>query len=228
MNYLTQINDKNEQIQDYITIIKCDYADVEIIGLLKEESFNINLSAQLSSSLVAAANESTIKGMAKAFGEKMFGNIFKSFSDTILHDYKSAYSTVKTYESSGDIQISFSIDYIPNTLSNKSYKQIIEEVSKLTQPEISKDRYAYMHSGIYDHLAVKDFIGNYKAFDGQLISVSIGNWFKASGLFCTSAIPTFSTAFDEDGEPMFLTINFTFEPYRILTAEDIASMFSLA
>ena len=220
MDYIKENLDA-EDISDFIVFISSQYAGVDIIGLLKDETFNIPLGASLSGSLAAQAKEGVLKGINKAVLKKLFGG-----GGGLLDEaYTSIHSTIKTYGESTPFTISFAIDIIPDMYGNKSYKELLSQLTKLTAPRIGGGDAGYLYSYLYNPLSTSSFIKDYNSFDNDLICVSIGNWFKKCGLFCTTATVQQPTILDEDGIPSFITVNFTFEPYRMQTAEDIMKCF---
>jgi len=219
-------NLNDEILQDYLVTVSNSYAKIHLAGILEEDTFSISQSAQLSNSMVAQG----VEGLAKGAGKALLDKVFKGAGNT-LSGLSSIRSTIKTYESSGEISFSLSFKIYPSKFGNpSSYKEIMRQISKLTQPELTSAG-QIMVSHLYDPKMISNMLNplgdkpSYKLFDGQLVCVTIGDWFKSCGLFCTGNNVSISTRVDLEGKPLYLTWSgATFTPYRILTADDTAKM----
>jgi hypothetical protein len=217
------VNDK--EFTDYLVHINCEYAGVKLTGVMTEETFSLAKGMNPSGSLAASASTGTIKGFAKGTLKKFFGNMGSTLIDNGL---ESVTSTVKTYGSSNETSFSLTLNIYPGKFGNpSSFQEISRQISKLTQPKFLG---SLMTSYLYDNKKLEDLLNplnvtsSYKIFDGDLICITIGNWFYGCGFFCTSSNENYSTIVDESGKPLALTWNATFTHYRIMDANEIANL----
>ena len=219
-------------LQQYKVNIECKYANIKLTGIIDEETISIPLGASLSGSLAAQSREGFLKGFGKALMGKFFGKIGESSVDII----ETMGSSIKTYQNGAELSISFSAYFFPGRDFNpKNYKEIIYQISKLTQPKVKKASSVLgkavtgnahiLYSALYDPSDTKKFATDPTAFDQDLICITIGSWFSKCGLFCTSANTEISTIVDENNKPFYVKTHFTFVPYRMQTYDDIKKMF---
>ena len=244
MTDLNNTIDKNIA-EDFLVIISLRgiSADSKICGVLNNTEFSLSNSASYSEGFSNAG----VKMVADAFN-KVTKNAFEKGTDALSSGTLN--STVSTYGSSGASGFSISCNIIPGQLGMKyDLKDIVKNITALTQPNIySKSAtgstgklsvFGYtpnitatasatsLTSNLY---SVKDkarLLADPYAFDGKLIHVKIGDWFEASGLYCTSAGITNSTILDENGMPLYIKVEFSFQSYRVLSAEEISKMYKV-
>lgn len=215
MNYF---NDALE-LKDFTVVIQAHHAGVSLSGIIDQETINIPFGASLSGSLAAQAKEGFLRGTGKAIMNKLFGNLGKNAVDVV----ETMGSSIKTYQNGADLELSFSCSIFPGENGNpKDYKEIIHQLSKLTQPYVKKN---ILYSSLYDPKETSLFLKDYKVFDNELICIRIGDWFSKCGLFCTSASTELSTIRTEDNQPLYIKVNFRFVPYRMQTPDDVKKMF---
>jgi len=215
MSYLdSQLN--RGKLDDYIVIISGGGAYIG--GVIDSETLSIPLGMSPSNSIAASGKEGAIKGVLKGLGKKLFGGVAENIIDESV---KRVGSTVKTYGDTNEIGISFDVKVIPGKYGAPgSYNSITSSLARMTQPKFTEED--VMVSYLYDPGIVGELLTNPRALDGLLLHVSIGNWFQADGLFATSVSPSYSTIIDEMGKPLFMTISFSFQPYRQLNADEVA------
>ena len=210
--------DQIDQFNDYMLVIKNTKTGDTITGLIDNEDFSYSMSASLGGGSLASNLEGGARGLAKSVAGKIAGDFGKSFVDS---NFKTVLSTYKGYEDSGDISFSVSMHIFPNKLHNGSYNSIIEKIAKLTQPNTEDGK--FLKSYLYDPLETTKLAAGVDPFKGQLVHVSIGSWFLATGLFCTGSDPVQSKFVDEDGKPLYMEWTATFTPYKVLNAKEVAS-----
>lgn len=201
--------------EDYLVQIRNSKTGESIEGLLDNEDLSYSTSAQISGSFLAASLEGFTKGVASAAAGKVAGDLGRNAVDS---NYKTIASTYKTYDGAGDVGFNINMHIFPR---NEKYSDILTKIHKFTQPNTEGS--VFLHSHLYSPDDAKKLLTADDPFKGNLIHVSIGNWFLATGLFCNSNGHSFSKFVDESGKPLFMQWSASFEPYKVLTAAELAS-----
>jgi hypothetical protein len=205
------------KINDYLVVISG--GGVNLGGVLSTDTLSLSMGMSATDSVATSNVEGGIRGVGKAVAGKIAGNLGKSLVDSAP---KRVGSTVKTYGETSETSFSIDIDIIPGKYNAPgSYNGITNQIAKMTQPKFTSAD--VMVSYLYDPGVVSSLLTNPRVLDHQLLHVTIGNWFAADGLFCTSANPSYSTIIDDTGKPLFMTASFTFTPYRMLDADELSS-----
>lgn len=204
-----------EGFNDYLVQIKNTKTGEIIQGLLDNEDLSYSTSAEISGSFLAGSAEGFTKGLATAAAGKIAGDLGRS---AVESNYKTMASTYKTYESAGETGFSVNMHIFPRT---EKYNDILFRMHKLTQPNTENS--VFLHSHLYSPTDASKLLTAEDPFKGNLIHVSIGDWFLATGLFCTGANFSFSKYVDEDGKPLFMVYSASFVPYKLLTAAELSS-----
>jgi len=207
-----------EFLKNYLVQIHCRYANVSLCGYLKDDGFSFPMGMQPDSfTTIGHLIEQGAWGAIKAGAKKFVGELASGLEKHSVRD------SVKAYGVPNEISFSLSMDIIPGKDGNpSSYKEILHQIAKLTQAYFNKD--GMYETYLYNELSLKDRLKDYNAFDGQLISIQIGDWFSGSGFLITSSNVNYSTITDDEGKPLFLEWSITFEPYRQLTAEELSNL----
>ena len=212
--------DTMDQMDDYKVIVSAPSADISLTGLIDDDTFSYNSSADIGSSTIASAVEGATKGFTKGVAKKFPGG--EMISNMIGDNLKSAKSTILGYDGSPNTSFSIRTHIFPNRMGNGSYKDIELQLSKLTQPNI-KSLSDQLTSYLYEPSATAEFMTGGDPFKGKLISLSIGKWFSIMGdLFCDDISRNYSKWVDENHKPIYLEVTFSFKTYRVMSAEDIA------
>lgn len=210
--------DSLDQFSDYMVQVKNTKTGEVIKGLIDNDDLSYSMGANLGGSQMAGMAEGGLKGLAKSFAGKVAGDVGKSMID---NNFKTVLSTYKGYEDSSETSFPISMHLFPNKSGNGSYPDMIEIIAKLTQPNTEDSK--FLQSYLYDPNDTKSLALGSDPFKGQLIHVSIGDWFLATGLFCTSSNPKMTKFVDTDGKPLYAEWDATFTPYKILNAGEISS-----
>ena len=212
-------------LNDYMVHINSPVGTVT--GIIQDDSLNIPFGMSVSQSSVATATDwrNHVLTAGKAIAKKIGGELLGNAVDTYKNSVKSVKEFIKTYENSGEMDISFSMIVIPGKFGmSNSVNSIVSTLSKMTMPKVENNG---MSSFMVTASQVGALAGSWKALDNKLCFISIGDWFHTSGVFwCTSASTSISTIIDSDGKPSHLNINFVFSPYRPLTPGDISGWVS--
>ena len=209
--------DKLEEYQDYLVQIRNTKTGELIEGLLDNEDFSYTTSAELGTNFMAQSIEDVTRGGAQAIAGRIPG-VGDYARSAIGQNYKTIRSTYKAYEGASDTPFSLQLHIFAN---KKSYNQSLQILHKFTQPDTEDSK--YMHSYLYDKSEAASMLTGEDPFSGNLIHVSIGDWFFATGLFCTGIDYSFSKYVDTEGKPIYLVVNLGFVPYKVLNAQELAS-----
>ncbi len=215
--------DSLEQFPDYVVIVQNMKDKTSLMGLYEGDEFSYSLGASLGESSLNIATD-----IAKGAGTSVVNHVAGGAAGAVLDIAKghttNIASTLRGYDSANPTPFSLSFHVFrghgqgnnPNT-----YKGIAQRYAKWTQPKLGKG--GIMTSHLYDVEDMDAIVtGNLDKFKNALISVQIGDWFEASGLFCEGVTPTYSTIVDKDGQPIYLKLTCSFVPYKVLTPEEVA------
>lgn len=184
---------------------------IKINGILEAGAgLSMSTSAQYNGDLTKEVTEGAIKTGAAKIG---LGGIVSAVAGSI----KTKVSTRKGYleGDGGDFSITLLFFLNVDACGNfQSYRHLVEELSKLTLPK-------YIDGGIMTSHIYKSS----ERDSSQLIQVSIGKWFDATGLFCKSGSFDFSPHKDQDGKPMFLRWSGSFEYKEAPDASTVAKWY---
>jgi hypothetical protein len=213
--------DKLNSYKDYVIQITNSRSGEMITGLYDDEELSYGTNIELGSSSFGGFTDEAMSGAAGQLAEKFLGRfsgLAGSAKNMIQGNLKSINSTIKGYEGSGDNSFSLSFHIFPG---GESYNSILNKIYKYTQPDT--DDTNFMRSHLYSIQDAASLLTNDNAFKGQLLHVSIGDWFFATGLFCNGINHSFSKFVDENGAPIYMAVNIGFVSYRTLTAAELAS-----
>jgi len=206
MNYL----DFEEGMEDYIVVVNSPAGTIS--GYMTEGSkVTLTTSSDWSPGSFTGAVDKGIQGVKNYVTKLVTGEGLKTTSIG---------QTIKTYSSSAVGGFSVSFMCIPGKLSCGSYTDEINKLSKLTLPKSNKGT---MESNLYTTSLTKQIFKGNDVFKGGLIHVSIGSYFHASGLYCTSTSYEMSEIIDDEGKPLYMNVSLSFSPYRVLTADELSS-----
>lgn len=215
-DYLNNVFNKSF-LEKFMTIVSVPYAEINLTGYINMESMQFPTG-------MTPDSITNMGQMLEALGWGAIKGLIKKFSGSSIEKEHSIRESVKGYGVPNDISFSVSIDILLGKDGNPStVKDLMTQLNKLTLANV--DNAGLYETYLYDNSMMKQLFTDYTIFDGQLIHLSIGNWFEASGLLCTSVNPSLSTITDDNGKPLFVKVDFTFESYRKLTAEELASFF---
>lgn len=197
-----------------------------IFGLIDNESLNFSFGMQTTASAAGDA-EGFLRGATGAALDKV--PVLGGYAKAKLKDnFKTMLSTMKSYGDSTGTPIPVSFHIFRSTLGNQStYSQIIKTITSWTQPKVDKGilrSHLYRPEVLRDKLN-PDSLSDLDIFKGGLIHFTLGQWFAADGLFCTSSDFKLSTLVDEEGQPVYMTVDLILESYKINTPEEISSWF---
>jgi hypothetical protein len=205
-----------DEYEDHTVIIRNSKDGSSITGLMTNESLALFTSSIISESFIASTAEGTLKGGLAAIGSKL-GGIVRSGIDS---NFKTTASTYKSYTSTSDT--GFSVSFIVY-LKDRSINSILNTMLKWTQPASDS---TILRSQLYDLSVLEQLLSFKDPFKGQLLHVSIGKYFLATGLFCTGLQYTVPKYVDEDGKPLYIEFTTSFLPYKLLGSEELASWFT--
>jgi len=215
-DYLSNVFNK-DFLSKFLVIVSAPYAGVNITGYINTESMSFPTG-------MTPDSITTMGHLLESLGWGAIKGLLKKISGSDVEREHSIRDSVKGYGVPNDISFSLSIDILLGRDGNpSSVQELMTNINKLTMANV--DKAGLYGTYLYDDQMLKNLFHDYTIFDGQLIHLSIGDWFEASGLLCTSANPTLSTITDDMGVPLFVKVDFTFQPYRKLTAEEFASFF---
>lgn len=207
--------DSLKQYQDYLVqVINTKTGDV-LEGLLDNNDLSYTNSADIGGSFIAGSAEGLTKGIAVAGARKVAGDLGAS---AVESNYKTIASTYKSYEGASDTGFSISMHIFPKS---ESYTSIMSKIAKLTQPDTEDS--VFLHSYLYNSDDAKKLLSGVDPFKGNLIHVSIGDWFLATGLFCSSSSHSFTKYVDTNGKPLYMVWDVSFIPYKLLNATELSS-----
>lgn len=209
--------DKLDDYQDYLVQVRNTKTGEVLEGLLDNDELSYTTSADIGSNFLAGYVEDMMRGAAQGLTSKLpvVGGLAR---DAVKQNYKTVKSTYKAYE--GASATSFSVSF-HLFAKNESYNSILQKLHKLTQPDTEDSE--FMHSYLYNPTDSAALLIGGDPFAGNLIHVSIGDWFLATGLFCNSVSHSFSKYVDTEGKPIYLSVTLGFEPYKVLNATELAS-----
>lgn len=158
------------------------------------------------------------KSQKLAQGTAVFNSMFKGF-DVSPIQLKTRLNTISLWTGSQRPPIPIPFTVVRRRMSQPSVTSITSYLISQTFPESTEP-------------ALTGFLtapGGYKITDdgnaeGTWI-VSVGNWFRATGLILRSANFTHSKAVVGDDTPLYATGTLTFEPYRAITASEFRAWF---
>jgi hypothetical protein len=225
---MTYLDNAMEELADYLIFIhlKNGSEKINITGFLSDGSkLSFNTGANFSQSGFAGMVEGFKKGAAKNAVSKIpiIGDFLSSMVDK---EYTTLAQTYKGYDTSTISGFSFSFIVIPGYNNVNSYSEIIRDLNKLVLPKVDENT-GKLLSYLYDISDTTGLSNSNDVFENALIHVSIGNWFSAAGLFCTSISHNFSNQMDENGIPLYLEVSMEFEPHRLLKPDEVASWFKI-
>lgn len=206
--------DKLGEYTDYLVIIKNSKTGESIQGLIDNEDLSYSTNAEIGGSFVGGSMDGFARGAASEVAGRVGGDLAKN---AVSQNYKTISSTYKAYEGAGETGFSIQMHVFGNT---ETYNSILQKVHKYTQPDTSDSQ--FLHSYLYDKTDTAKLLTGEDPFKGNLIHVSIGEWFLATGLFCTGVGHSFSKYVDTTGKPLYLILNLSFIPYKLLNAEELA------
>ena len=187
-------------------------------GLLDNDEVSYTAAANIGGSTLAGMGEGFARGAGKAVVGKALGDFGKNL---VGETFKTVMSTFKGYEDSQPSSFPTSIHLFPNKFVNGSYNEMIEILGRMTQPNTEDN--TFLKSYLYSPEDTKKLASGEDPFKGQLIHVTIGNWFLATGLFMTSGPPTMSKFVDDSKKPIYAKLDANFESYKVLNAKEWAA-----
>jgi hypothetical protein len=210
-----------EQFPEYLVIIQNMKDKTTLMGLFEGDEFSYNLGASLGAS---AANIATDvgKGAGKSLVKRMSGEAGEAILGIAESHTTNIASTLKGYDQGNPTPFSLSLHVFRGSGTNPDkYSEIVRRYSTWTQPKLGLG--GIMQSHLYEVTDMDDILTKgADKFKNALISVQIGSWFHAMGLFCESVQPVYSTIVDEDKQPIYLKLQCSFVPYKVLTPEEIS------
>lgn len=211
--------DEIENYKDYVVLITNSKANIRLMGLIDDEEFSYSSGANWGSSGAAGAIEGAVNGAASNIAKKWAGEAAGNY---VSNELKTILSTYKGYEGEAGVPLSVSMHLFPNRFGNGSYKDMELQLAKLTQPD-TDNALGTLKSYLYDAVDTGTIaIGN-DPFKNQLVHVSIGEWFLATGLTCDNVGRSYSKYVDDTGKPISLVVSFSFSPYKSLDAIELSS-----
>lgn len=207
--------DKLKEYPDYLVHIRNSKSGEVIEGLIDNEDFSYSTAATIDSSYIAATAEGFTKGLVTAAAGRAAGDIGKN---AVESNYKTVASTYKSFSGASDSPISITMHIFPG---DNSYSSILEKIFKFTQPNTENN--FLLNSYLYSPEDAAKLLKAEDPFKGQLIHVSIGKWFLATGMFCTGSSHSFSKYVDTYGKPLYMIWSSTFIPYKLLNAKELAA-----
>ena len=144
-------------------------------------------------------------------------------------------TTFKKYVSSNLSSFTINMHVFPDV--HGSFQEIAEKVYKFALPKIGfaggtggavSQAGRSMVSYLYDDSMLRARWENADYFDSILCHVTIGRWFRASGLYCTNASIQFSQHMDDEGKPLYGIVQLTFETHRMYDAKEVAAWFNFS
>jgi hypothetical protein len=215
--------DKIDEYSDYKVMVRNTKTGEVIAGLLDNEGFSYSTVAILGGGAIAGEIEDFTKGVAsRAAGDlagKATGGKLGGFASGFVNqNYKTIASTFKGYTSAGDSPINLQIHVFARS---NSYNYLLNILHKFTQPNTEND--VLIKSYLYDPIDTASLLTLDDPFKGQLLHVSIGEWFFATGMMCTGVDFAFSKYIDEENKPIYLQVNIGLVPYKLLNAKELSS-----
>lgn len=225
--------EKLAEYDDYIVqVVNSKTGDV-ITGLYADDSFSFSSGANIGGDFVAGAIEGGIKGalnggadaagaaLNKKFGGQTGSVLAGVAKDAINANYKTLLSTFQGYDGSSYNPFEVRLIIFPKV--GETYSDLIYKLAKFTQPNTEADGSVILQSYLYDKIDSLETLTAKDPFKGNLLHVSIGDWFFATGLFCSGISFTLSKFVDEDRKPIYLSVGISFIPYRVLNAKELSS-----
>ena len=135
--------------------------------------------------------------------------------------------------SGGGFRINFHV--FPDT--HGSFQEIAEKVYKFTMPKIGfaggtggavSQAGRSMVSYLYDDSMLRARWENADYFDSILCHVTIGRWFRASGLYCSESTMSLSQHMDDEGKPLYAIVSMSFATHRQYDAKEVAAWFNFS
>lgn len=215
--------DALEQFPDYLVIVQNLKDKTSLMGLIEGEEFSYSLGATLGESTANIATDGA-KGAGKSIAKNLGGGLGEAAVGIAEGHATNIASTLRGYDQGNPTPFTLSFHVFRghgNGNNPQTYKDIAKIYSTWTQPKLGTG--GIMQSNLYDASDMEDILtkGQDK-FKNALLSVQIGSWFEASGLFCEGVTVTESTIVDDDGQPIFMRLDCQFVPYKVLTAEEIS------
>ncbi len=207
-----------ESLNDYKVTIRNSKTGEVLEGLIDNEEISYSAGANIGESTLAGLSEGFSKGVIKGVVSKALGDLGKNI---VSDNFKTVLSTFKGYEDSKPSTFSVSLHLFPNKFNNPSYKEMVEILGRMTQPNTEDGK--FIRSYLYSPEDTKKLAKGEDPFEDQLIHVMIGNWFFAKGLFMTSGPITMSKYVDTSGKPIYSKVDLDFESYKVLNAREWAS-----
>lgn len=209
--------DQLDELDDYMVTIWSRRVGT-LRGLIDTDEISYTNAANIGSSTLAGITEGFIKGAAKGMAKKVFGDLGRSL---VSDNFKTVMSTFKGYEDSSHSGFGISMHLFPNKFGNGSYKEIMDLLGRMTLPDTTED--TFLKSYLYSPEDLKALASGEDPFKGNLIHVTIGNWFHATGLFMEQGSPSFSKFVDTNGDPIYAKVDPTFTSYKVLNATEWSS-----
>lgn len=216
--------DKLKEYDDYLVIVKNSKTGEHIQGLIDNDGFSYSAGAELAGSAIGGAITDVTSGAMNKANDQISGGlggangrVAGAVGGFLKDNYKNIISTYKGYDGASDNGFSIQLHIFPG---QSGYKETLLKVAKFTQPDTSNG--GIIQSHLYSSAETLEMLAASDPFKGALIHVSIGDWFLATGLFCSGVDYNFSKYVDEKKRPMYLIMNLTFTTYKVLTAEELA------
>ena len=179
----------------------------------------------------ASLGQRLAEEFAQKIGGKISANVGAAAGQAMSSELQTQIGTVKSYKSSADPAFTVTCKTmfgIPGLANYKSLKELMGALTLLTQPKIVG---GLVRPNLYDYTALKNLTDTASSgakvtvLDNELVTIRLGSWFQASGLYISNLDPNVPLIFDENGAPIGCTLSFTFTPYRVLEATEIANWF---
>lgn len=206
--------DSLNEYSDYLVQVINSKTQEVIEGLLDNEDLSYLTGAQFGASSLGGVSD-FLKGAAQAGAGRVGGELGKN---AVANNFTTVLSTFKGYEGSSDTGFNISMHIFPGS---STYQSILTKIHKLTQPETENSQ--FLHSYLYGVDDASKLTESVDPFKGGLIHVSIGDWFLATGMFCTSSNISLSKYVDTTGKPIYMVWSAEFVPYKVLNATELAS-----
>lgn len=215
------INEVMEKYKDYVVTVNMpSMIGGSIDGFITEDTFELGTGAEWGPSSITGSYKDALKGFTAKFAGRI--PILGKMAQDFISSTKTVNNTINLYESPSDISISFTMNIIQGVNNgSKSYSDLELMLNKLTQPDLDGSEGAllpYMYS--LEDLAPLQ-TGSYSGLDAKMASISIGDWFTADKLRINNATRAYSTILNEQGKPLFMSLQITASPYRALSAEEV-------
>lgn len=220
----------SEKFSDYVVTLKCSEMEIEIKGLLVDDTIGFQSTTNLEDSIAAKmikAARGAVDGATAGAG----GQALATAKDAFFGKTNTFYDNAKTYLGGtvSTLPLSLFID-----MTNKSYSDVMKQLHQLSLPRMGNvgdsaaGKVPIMASGLIKNElenSVKQIKFNY--YDSKLLGVTIGSWLAIpGGMWATQVSTPITRIVDFDGKPLkFAEVSLTLQYHRDVDYDTFARWF---